>query len=43
VKSVIFIPFAFIAGDHGFALFAPYAALMFAILLLTHRRASRKL
>jgi len=38
VKAVIFIPIAFIAGDHGFALFAPYAAFMFAILLLTRWR-----
>jgi len=39
VKSLIFLPFAFIAGDHGFALFAPYLVFMFAILLLVRRRA----
>jgi hypothetical protein len=39
VKSLIFIPFAFIAGDQGFALFAPYLVLMFLILLLVRRRA----
>jgi hypothetical protein len=38
VKAVIFMPIAFIAGDHGFALFAPYAVFMCAILLLTRRR-----
>ena len=39
MKAVIFIPFAFIAGDQGFALFAPYLVFMFAILLLIRRRA----
>jgi hypothetical protein len=43
VKAVIFMPIAFIAGDHGFALFAPYLVFMFAILLLVRKvpRASR--
>jgi len=39
VKAVIFIPIAFIAGDHGFAIFAPYIVFMFAILLMRRRRA----
>jgi hypothetical protein len=38
VKALVFIPFAFIAGDQGFALFAPYAALMFMLLLVIRRR-----
>jgi hypothetical protein len=41
LKALVFIPFAFIAGDQGFALFAPYAALMFMLLLLTRWRASK--
>ncbi len=28
MKSVRFLPLAFLAGVHGFALFAPYAAFM---------------
>ena len=40
MKSVRFLPLAFIAGVHGFALFAPYAAVMLvaAALLRRHQR-----
>jgi len=34
VKSLIFIPFAFIAGDQGFALFAAYAAIVLIVATL---------
>jgi hypothetical protein len=41
VKVLVFMPCAFVAGDQGFALFAPYAALMFMLLLLTRWRAPK--
>jgi hypothetical protein len=43
VKSLVFIPFAFIAGDQGFALFAPYLVLVGVVLLLKawHGRLAR--
>ena len=31
MKHLRWLPFAYFAGVHGFALFAPYAALMLAI------------
>jgi hypothetical protein len=38
MKAVPFLPLAYIAGTHGFALFAPYAALVLAIVLITRWR-----
>ena len=38
MKSLRFLPLTFLAGVHGFALFAPYAALATAALLLVNRR-----
>ncbi|HEV8377359.1 MAG TPA: hypothetical protein VGP99_00800 [Tepidisphaeraceae bacterium] len=38
MKAVVFIPLAFIAGDQGFALFAPYAALVLLFFLLVPRK-----
>jgi hypothetical protein len=38
MKAVPFIPLAYIAGAHGFAMFAPYAAFVLAILLITRWR-----
>jgi len=34
LKTVRFLPLAFIAGTHGFALFAPYLALCLAVIHL---------
>ena len=31
MKHLRWLPFAFLAGVHGFAIFAPYAALMLAV------------
>ena len=38
MKSLRFLPLTFLAGVHGFALFAPYAAFATAALLLFRRR-----
>jgi hypothetical protein len=38
VKAIRFIPLAFIAGYHGFALFAPYAAMVLVAAHVMHRR-----
>jgi hypothetical protein len=38
MKAVRFLPLAFIAGTQGFALFAPYAAVVFAAHLLRRYR-----
>ena len=40
LKALRFLPLAFLAGTHGFALFAPYAGLVLAALHLRslHRR-----
>ena len=38
VKSLPFIPLAYIAGAHGFALFAPYAAFVLMIVLIKRRK-----
>ncbi len=40
MKHVRWIPFAFLAGQHGFAIFAPYAALMMIVTHLIMRRRS---
>jgi hypothetical protein len=31
MKHLRWLPFAFLAGQHGFAIFAPYAALMLTL------------
>jgi hypothetical protein len=38
MKAVRFLPLAFIAGTHGFALFAPYAFVVLAAHMLRRRR-----
>ncbi len=39
MKAVRFLPLTFVAGIHGFALFAPYVGLVIAAaLFLRHRR-----
>jgi hypothetical protein len=43
MKSLRFLPLTFLAGVHGFALFAPYAALATAALLLFRKRRQRAL
>lgn len=41
MKSLRYLPLAYIAGVHGFAIFAPYAALVMAIFYLSHRRTAQ--
>jgi len=45
LKALRFLPLAFLAGTHGFALFAPYAGLVLAALHLRslRRRRARRL
>lgn len=38
MKMVRFLPFAFLAGVHGFALFAPYMAALLVVAHLLRRR-----
>ena len=38
MKVLIFLPLAFIAGEHGFAFFAPYLAVCIAMLSFTKWR-----
>ena len=38
MKSLRFLPIAFLAGIHGFALFAPYVVLVLATAHLVKRR-----
>jgi hypothetical protein len=38
LKALRFLPLAFLAGTHGFALFAPYAGVILAALHLRSRR-----
>lgn len=38
MRHIRWIPLAFLAGVHGFAIFAPYVALMMAANLLLRRR-----
>ena len=40
-KALRFLPLAFLAGTHGFALFAPYVALVLAALHLRSVRRER--
>ena len=41
MRSLWFLPLTFVAGVHGFAIFAPYLALVFAALHLRSRRRAR--
>ena len=38
MKSLRFVPLAFLCGVHGFALFAPYALLMAGLIYLRRTR-----
>jgi hypothetical protein len=38
MRSLRFVPLAYLAGIHGFALFAPYLAFFLAATHLLHRR-----
>jgi hypothetical protein len=38
MKHLRWVPLAFLAGQHGFAIFAPYAALMLTVDHLMNRR-----
>ena len=38
MKSLRFLPLTFLAGVHGFAMFAPYAAIFLGIVHLINRR-----
>ena len=38
MKHIRWMPFTFLAGVHGFALFAPYVAVMLAVAHLLRRR-----
>ncbi|HYE18157.1 MAG TPA: hypothetical protein VEA69_06920 [Tepidisphaeraceae bacterium] len=37
MKHLRWVPLAFLAGQHGFAIFAPYAALMIATAMILSR------
>ena len=41
MRSLWYVPLAFLAGVHGFAIFAPYLAVVFAALHLRSRRRTR--
>jgi hypothetical protein len=41
MRSLWYLPLTFLAGVHGFAIFAPYLALVFAALHLRSRRRAR--
>ena len=38
MRILRFVPFAFLSGAHGFALFAPYALVMMSVFHVMHRR-----
>jgi len=38
MKHIRWLPFTFLAGAHGFALFAPYVAIMLGIVHLVAKR-----
>jgi hypothetical protein len=38
MRVVRFLPLAFLAGVHGFALFAPYAAAFVTVAMLVRKR-----
>ena len=37
MKSLVFLPLAFVAGEHGFAIFAPFLVLIVSATLLLRR------
>ena len=41
MRSLWFLPLTFVAGAHGFAIFAPYLVVVFAALHLRSRRRAR--
>jgi len=41
MRSLWYLPLTFLAGVHGFAIFAPYLALVFAALHLRSRHRAR--
>ena len=41
MKSLWFFPLTYLAGVHGFAMFAPYAAIFLAVTHLLSRRRRR--
>ena len=41
MRSLWYLPLTFLAGAHGFALFAPYLAIVFAALHLRSRHPAR--
>jgi hypothetical protein len=41
MKALWFLPLAFIAGEHGFAFFAPYLAVFGAVVALLQMRKAR--
>jgi hypothetical protein len=43
MRSLWYVPLAFLAGAHGFAIFAPYLAVVFAALHLRSRARARAL
>lgn len=38
MKALWFFPLTFLAGADGFAMFAPYVALVMAAFMVTHRK-----
>jgi hypothetical protein len=42
MKALPFLPFTFLAGAHGFAMFAPYAAVALGLLVLAAKRRQAK-
>jgi hypothetical protein len=42
MKTVLLVPLAFVAGVHGFAIFAPYLALFLAAAHVLHARRRRR-
>ena len=43
MKTALFVPLAFVAGVHGFALFAPYLALFLAAAHVLRGRRHRRI
>ena len=42
MRSLWFLPLTFLAGVHGFAIFAPYVAIVFAAFHLRSRHRARR-
>ncbi len=38
MRIIRFVPFAFLSGAHGFAIFAPYALVVMSVFHVVHRR-----